>query len=57
MTGHRSLAGEADAFAGNLMPIIESRSAVRNLRGLAAALNERGVRSPRGRWHMSTSRT
>jgi DNA invertase Pin-like site-specific DNA recombinase len=54
--GHRSLRDEADSFAANVMPIIESLRAagVRDLRGLAAALNERGVRSARGgRWHVS----
>ena len=44
---------EAAAFAANVLPIIESlRSAgVRDLRGLASALNNRGVRTARGgRW-------
>jgi hypothetical protein len=38
------------------MPIVESLRAagVRDLRGLAAALNNRGVRTARGgRWHVS----
>ena len=44
------------AFAANVLPIIESlrTSGVRDLRGLAAALNNRGVRTARGgRWHVS----
>ncbi|MCC6944176.1 MAG: hypothetical protein IT335_06330 [Thermomicrobiales bacterium] len=47
---------EAAAFAANVSPIIESLRAlgVRDLRGLAAALNNRGVRTARGgRWHVS----
>ena len=46
----------ADRLAANIMPIIDSlRSAgVRDLRGLARALNTRGVRTARGgRWHVS----
>ncbi len=47
---------EAAAFAANVLPIIETlrASGVRDLRGLAAALNNRGVRTARGgRWHVS----
>jgi DNA invertase Pin-like site-specific DNA recombinase len=47
---------EATAFAANVLPIIASLLAcgVRDLRGLAAALNNRGVRMARGgRWHVS----
>lgn len=47
---------EAAAFASNVLPIIEAlrTSGVRDLRGLAAALNNRGVRTARGgRWHVS----
>jgi hypothetical protein len=43
-------------FAANVLPIIESlrASGVRALRGLALALNDRGVRTARGgRWHVS----
>jgi hypothetical protein len=45
--GRRVLAEDADAFAANVMPIIASlqASGVRDLRGLAAALNNRGVRT------------
>ena len=44
------------AFAANVLPIIETlrNSGVRDLRGIAAALNNRGVRTARGgRWHVS----
>jgi DNA invertase Pin-like site-specific DNA recombinase len=47
---------EAVTFAANVLPIIQSlrASGVRDLRGLAAALNNRGVRTARGgRWHVS----
>jgi hypothetical protein len=47
---------EAEAFAANVLPIIECLRApgVSDLRGIAAALNNRGVRTPRGgRWHIS----
>ena len=54
--GHRALSEEADAFSANVMPIIDSlRSAgIADLRGLASALNSRGIRTARGgRWHVS----
>ena len=54
--GRQALSDEADAFAANVMPVIDSlrASGVRDLRGLAAALNARGVRTARGgRWHVS----
>jgi DNA invertase Pin-like site-specific DNA recombinase len=57
--GRRALTKDADAFAAKVMPIVESLRAagVRDLRGLAAALNERGVRTARGgRWHVSNVR-
>jgi hypothetical protein len=47
---------EADTFAGNIMPIVEivRSSGVTDLRGIATALNARGVRTARGgRWHVS----
>jgi hypothetical protein len=50
---------EADAFAVNVRPIIETlrASGLSNLRGLADALNVRGVRTARGgRWHVSNVR-
>jgi len=46
----------ADAFAANVLPIIESlrASGITDLRGVAGALNTRGVRTARGgRWHVS----
>jgi hypothetical protein len=49
---------EAAAFAANVVPIIETlrASCVRDLRGLASALNNRGVRTaPGGRWHVSNA--
>jgi DNA invertase Pin-like site-specific DNA recombinase len=49
----------ADAFAANVMPIIESlrASGITDLRGLANALNTRGVATARGgRWHVSNVR-
>jgi DNA invertase Pin-like site-specific DNA recombinase len=53
----REVQGEsADAFAANVLPMIESlrASGVTDLRGLAGALNTRGVRTARGgRWHVS----
>jgi DNA invertase Pin-like site-specific DNA recombinase len=57
--GRDVLAADAQAFAANVLPIIDSlRSAgVTDLRGLADALNQRGVRTARGgRWHMSNVR-
>jgi hypothetical protein len=52
--GRQVQIAEADAFAGNVLPIIDSIRAtgVSDLR--AEALNSRGVRTPRGgRWHVS----
>ncbi|MCP4308634.1 MAG: recombinase family protein [bacterium] len=54
--GRRVQTAEAEAFAANVLPIIESLrgAGVRDLRGLATALNTRGVRTARGgRWHVS----
>jgi DNA invertase Pin-like site-specific DNA recombinase len=54
--GREILSEEADAFAANVMPVIESLRAmgVSDLRGLAVALNSRGIRTARGgRWHVS----
>lgn len=50
---------EADRFAQAVLPIIESiqRSGITSLRGLAIALNNRGVRTARkGRWQVSNVR-
>ena len=59
--GHRALTEEAsDAFAANVRPIVNSLQAggVIDLRGLAAALNDRGVRTAPGGggWHVSNVR-
>jgi DNA invertase Pin-like site-specific DNA recombinase len=57
--GRRVLTDEADAFAANVLPIVNSLrvGGVTNLRGLASALNDRGVRTARGgRWHVSNVR-
>jgi DNA invertase Pin-like site-specific DNA recombinase len=57
--GRRSMSDEADAFAQGVRPIIEllKSSGVADLRGLANALNARGVRTARGgRWHVSNAR-
>jgi DNA invertase Pin-like site-specific DNA recombinase len=57
--GRRALTADAAAFAANILPIIESLKAagVTDLRGLAGALNQRGVRTARGgRWHVSNVR-
>ena len=54
--GRRVLVADADAFAANVLPIVETLRAtgITDLRGLAAALNSRGVRTARGgRWHVS----
>jgi DNA invertase Pin-like site-specific DNA recombinase len=54
--GHKSLSSESDAFADKVMPLIESLRAagVCDLRGLAEALNNRGIPTARGgRWHVS----
>ena len=54
--GRRVLSQDADVFAANVRPIIDSLRAagVCDLRGLATALNDRGVRTARGgRWHVS----
>ena len=54
--GTRVLTRDADAFAANVLPIIESLrgAGVSNLRGLAGALNARGIPTARGgRWHVS----
>jgi hypothetical protein len=50
---------EADRFAQTVLPIIASiqRSGIASLRGLAIALNNRGVRTARGgRWQVSNVR-
>jgi DNA invertase Pin-like site-specific DNA recombinase len=54
--GRQVLSDAADTFAANILPIIRSlqTAGVTDLRGLAAALNLRGVQTARGgRWHVS----
>jgi DNA invertase Pin-like site-specific DNA recombinase len=49
----------ADRFAANVLPIVRQlqEAGVTGLQGLAAALNERGVRTARsGAWHASSVR-
>lgn len=57
--GRKISVQEADRFAQTVLPIIESiqRSGVTSLRGLATALNNRGVRTARnGQWQVSNVR-
>jgi hypothetical protein len=57
--GHQMSFNEADRFAQSVLPIIASipRSGITCLRGLAIALNNRDVRSPRnGQWQVSNVR-
>ncbi|TGS16816.1 recombinase family protein [Mesorhizobium sp. M2E.F.Ca.ET.209.01.1.1] len=57
--GRAVSAEEADRFAETVLPIIESiqRSGIASLRGLAIALNNRGVRTARGgQWQVSNVR-
>ena len=54
--GRAVQAADADLFAANALPVIDTIRAtgVINLRGIAQALNDRGVRTARGgRWHVS----
>lgn len=54
--GRDAQAADADQFAANTMPIVNAIRAtgVTDLRGIAQALNDRGVRTARGgRWHVS----
>lgn len=57
--GARANAQVADAFAANVLPILEAirRSGVTTLTGIAEALNARGVRTARGgAWYPTTVR-
>ena len=54
--GREVQTADADQFAANTLPIIDAirASGVADLRGIALALNSRGVRTARGgRWHVS----
>jgi DNA invertase Pin-like site-specific DNA recombinase len=47
---------DADKFAANILPVVNSvrASGINDLRGIAQALNDRGVRTARGgQWHVS----
>ncbi len=49
--------GRSDERAGNVLPIIRQiqASGINGLRGIANALNARGIQTPRGgRWHPQT---
>jgi hypothetical protein len=55
--GAQARRAAANRFAANVLPIIRQLQAqgITGLRVLAAALNERGVRTPHGaRWHPSS---
>ena len=55
--GRAAQISEADRFAANVLPIVETirASGVTTLAGVADALNARGVRSPRGgHWRISS---
>jgi DNA invertase Pin-like site-specific DNA recombinase len=57
--GRQVQVAEAERFAAQMLPIVSAlrASGVCSLAGIAAALNERGVRSARGgRWHVSSVR-
>jgi DNA invertase Pin-like site-specific DNA recombinase len=55
--GAAANAAQADAFAKNVLPLVRSLAAagITSLRGLAEALNGRGVRTARGdHWYAQT---
>jgi DNA invertase Pin-like site-specific DNA recombinase len=57
--GRQVQVAEAERFAAQMLPIVSAirASGVFSLAGIAAALNERGIRSARGgRWHVSSVR-
>ncbi|MDB5243404.1 MAG: resolvase, partial [Spirosoma sp.] len=57
--GAASTRAAAEAFAGNALPIVRQveASGVTSYRGIADALNARGVRTARGgTWHATTVR-
>jgi DNA invertase Pin-like site-specific DNA recombinase len=54
--GRKTQTRDANVFAANTLPVVEAIRAtgVADLRGIAAALNARGIRTARGgRWHVS----
>jgi hypothetical protein len=55
--GRQANQDAADAFAANVLPIVREMraSGITTMRALAAALNDRGIRTARdGTWHKST---
>jgi DNA invertase Pin-like site-specific DNA recombinase len=57
--GRQIQVAEADRFAANVLPVITALQAagITDLRGLAAALNARGIPTARGgSWHVSNVR-
>jgi hypothetical protein len=57
--GRRVQMAEAERFAAQMLPIVSAirASGVGSLGGIAAVLNEQGIRSARGgRWHVSSVR-
>ncbi|HEV2897407.1 MAG TPA: recombinase family protein [Pseudaminobacter sp.] len=57
--GRKMSIHEADRFAQTVLPIVQAiqRAGVTSLRGIAVALNDRGVRTARrGRWQVSNVR-
>ncbi len=55
----KTVAANADGFAGDLAPVVADiqGQGITSLRGVAAALNDRGMLTRRGgRWHVSTVR-
>ena len=57
--GRRVQAADADRFAANVLPVIASlqSAGITDLRGLAVALNARGIPTARGgKWHVSNVR-
>ena len=57
--GADAVRAQADAFAANVLPIVEQirQSGATTLRAIAAALNARGIHTARGgQWHDSTVR-
>jgi DNA invertase Pin-like site-specific DNA recombinase len=54
-----AIRSKADSHAANLQPVVEElrKEGIESLAGIAAALNERGMETPRGgRWHSSSVR-
>lgn len=57
--GLQAIKARADAHARDLAPVVESLAAegITSLGGIAAALNERGMQTPRGgQWHKTSVR-